>query len=125
MSDSVYTPVEVVDFILHSVEAVLKREFGKSLSDQDVMIVDPFAGTGTFMTRLIQKGFLGDSLKEKFDGGIRSNELRLLPYYLNFINLEQAYKEAAGGDAEGVLADCVKLADTFQEYEIENKEDKE
>ena len=52
----VYTPVEVVDFILHSVNDVLKKEFGRSMSDSNVHILDPFTGTGTFITRLLQSG---------------------------------------------------------------------
>ncbi|MBI0151345.1 hypothetical protein, partial [Bifidobacterium sp. M0353] len=54
----VYTPVEVVDFIIHSVEHVLKTEFGKSMADENVHSLDPFTGTGTFITRLLQSGII-------------------------------------------------------------------
>ena len=54
----VYTPVEVVDFIVHSVNEVLKDEFGKTLGDKNVHILDPFTGTGTFIARLMQSGVI-------------------------------------------------------------------
>jgi predicted helicase len=54
----VYTPVEVVDFIIHSVNDLLKKEFNRSLSDESIHILDPFTGTGTFITRLLQSGLI-------------------------------------------------------------------
>ena len=54
----VYTPVPVVDFILHSTEYVLNKEFGRSISDEKVNVIDPFTGTGTFITRLMQSGII-------------------------------------------------------------------
>ncbi len=54
----VYTPVEVVDFIIHSVNDVLKKEFDRSISDENIHILDPFTGTGTFITRLLQSGLI-------------------------------------------------------------------
>ena len=63
----VYTPVEVVDFIIHSVEDVLKNEFNASLADKGVQIIDPFTGTGTFITRLLQSGIIPtDKLPQKY-----------------------------------------------------------
>lgn len=79
----VYTPVEVVDFIINSVEAVLKEEFGKSLSDKDVHILDPFTGTGTFIVRLLQSGIIKpEDLKRKFTKELHANEIVLLAYYI-------------------------------------------
>jgi len=63
----VYTPVEVVDFIIRSVGYILQREFGRSLSDENVHILDPFTGTGTFITRLLQSGLISrEALERKY-----------------------------------------------------------
>ncbi|MDM3433208.1 hypothetical protein, partial [Citrobacter sp. Cb034] len=78
----VYTPVEVVDFIIHSVNDVLKKEFGQTLADKGVHILDPFTGTGTFITRLLQSGLIpSDKLAYKFKNEIHANEIVLLAYY--------------------------------------------
>lgn len=75
----VYTPVECVDFIIRSVDEVLRQEFGRKLSDADVNIIDPFTGTGTFMTRLIQSGLISRAdLPRKFSGELKANEIVLL-----------------------------------------------
>lgn len=63
----VYTPIEVVDFIIHSTEFALKKHFNKSLSDENIHILDPFTGTGSFITRLIQSGLLGENLAQKYE----------------------------------------------------------
>jgi len=91
----VYTPVEVVDFIIHSVNDVLKQEFGKSLQDRDVHILDPFTGTGTFITRLIQSGLIDrEHLPHKYANEIFANEIVLLAYYIAAVNIENAYHDA-------------------------------
>jgi predicted helicase len=90
----VYTPVEVVDFIIHSVEDVLKKEFGRSMSDENVHILDPFTGTGTFITRLLQSGIIKDyDLKRKYLKEIHANEIVLLAYYIASINIENEYHD--------------------------------
>jgi predicted helicase len=90
----VYTPVEVVDFIIHSVEDVLQKEFGRSMSDENVHILDPFTGTGTFITRLLQSGIIkDDDLKRKYLKEIHANEIVLLAYYIASINIENVYHE--------------------------------
>ncbi|MDR2734343.1 MAG: DEAD/DEAH box helicase family protein [Spirochaetota bacterium] len=90
----VYTPVEVVDFIIHSVEDVLQKEFGRSMSDENVHILDPFTGTGTFITRLLQSGIIRDAdLERKYTQEIHANEIVLLAYYIASINIENAYHE--------------------------------
>jgi predicted helicase len=90
----VYTPVEVVDFIIHSVEDVLKKEFGRSMSDENVHILDPFTGTGTFITRLLQGGIIkDDDLKRKYLKEIHANEIVLLAYYIASINIENVYHD--------------------------------
>ncbi|HDS1124381.1 TPA: DEAD/DEAH box helicase [Stenotrophomonas maltophilia] len=112
----VYTPVEVVDFILHSVNHLLQKEFGQTLGSKGVHILDPFTGTGTFITRLLQSGLIKpEELAHKYKHEIHANELVLLAYYIAAINIEATYHGLAGGDYvpfEGIL-----LTDTFQMYE--------
>lgn len=112
----VYTPVEVVDFILHSVNHLLQQEFGQTLGSKGVHILDPFTGTGTFITRLLQSGLIKpEELAHKYKHEIHANELVLLAYYIAAINIEATYHGLAGGDYvpfEGIL-----LTDTFQMYE--------
>lgn len=110
----VYTPVEVVDFIIHSVNDVLKQEFGKSLQDRDVHILDPFTGTGTFITRLIQSGLIDkEHLPHKYANEIFANEIVLLAYYIAAVNIENAYHDAVG-NVEYLPFEGVCLTDTFQ-----------
>ncbi|WP_299477051.1 type ISP restriction/modification enzyme [uncultured Roseibium sp.] len=118
----VYTPVEVVDFIIHSVNDVLKAQFGQTLGSKGVHILDPFTGTGTFITRLLQSGLIAqDELEHKYKHEIHANEIVLLAYYIAAINVETVYHELAYGSLstnapydpfEGIL-----LTDTFQMYE--------
>lgn len=112
----VYTPVEVVDFILHSVNHLLQQEFGQTLGSKGVHILDPFAGTGTFVTRLLQSGLIKpEELAHKYRHEIHANELVLLAYYIAAINIEATYHSLTGGEYvpfEGIL-----LTDTFQMYE--------
>ena len=112
----VYTPVEVVDFIIHSVNHILKTEFGETLGSRNVHYLDPFTGTGTFVTRLMQSGLLSvDELKHKYKHEIHANELVLLAYYIAAINIESTYHEIVGGDYVPFEGIC--LTDTFQMYE--------
>jgi predicted helicase len=112
----VYTPVEVVDFIIHSVNDVLQSEFGQSLGSKGVHIIDPFTGTGTFITRLLQSGLISkDELAYKFKNEIHANEIVLLAYYIAAINIEQVYHNIVGGDY--VPFDGICLTDTFALYE--------
>jgi len=116
----VYTPVEVVDFLVRSVEVVLKKEFGRSIADNNVHILDPFTGTGTFITRLLQSGIIPkNKLLKKFRGEIHANEIVLLAYYIACINIENAFAELAGTTAyEPFQGAC--LTDTFQLGEPDN-----
>ncbi|MFX8083304.1 type ISP restriction/modification enzyme [Acinetobacter baumannii] len=112
----VYTPVEVVDFILHSVNDVLKQEFGKSIADKGVHILDPFTGTGTFITRLLQSGLIPASeLTYKYKNEIHANELVLLAYYIAAINIEAVYHSQIIDEYTPFKGIC--LTDTFQMYE--------
>ncbi|WP_370869697.1 type ISP restriction/modification enzyme [Nitrosomonas sp.] len=88
----VYTPVEVVDFIIHSVNHILQSEFGQTLGSKGVHILDPFAGTGTFITRLLQSGLITqEELPHKYRHEIHANEIVLLAYYIAAINIEAVY----------------------------------
>ena len=116
----VYTPTEVVDFILHSVEGLLEREFRKSLSDKGVHILDPFTGTGTFLTRLLHSGLIRDEdLEYKYKHELHVNELILLAYYIATVNIELSYRDrikglSADGEVEDVEFPGSVLTDTFQ-----------
>lgn len=113
----VYTPVEVVDFILRSVDAVLKKNFGRGLSDKNVHVLDPFAGTGTFIVRLIQSGLIKPrDLKRKYLHELHANEIVLLAYYFAAVNTEDVYTAAA--DAKDYVPfNGVCFTDTFQAAE--------
>jgi predicted helicase len=88
----VYTPVEVVDFIIKSADFALKQEFGVGLTDEGVHILDPFTGTGTFMVRLLQSGLIKpEDLQRKFTSELHANEIVLLAYYIAAINIEESY----------------------------------
>lgn len=129
----VYTPVEVVDFIIHSIEDVLKAEFGKSMADEHVHIIDPFTGTGTFVTRLLQSGLIPkDRLPHKYKHELHANELVLLAYYIAAINIEATYHGIMNDNVTGLEASDqifeipyepftgICLTDTFQMYESED-----
>ena len=112
----VYTPVEVVDFIIHSVNEVLQSEFGQSLGSNGVHIIDPFTGTGTFITRLLQSGLIKPhELEQKYKNEIHANEIVLLAYYIAAINIEAVYHSLSGGEYAPFEGIC--LTDTFQLYE--------
>jgi len=112
----VYTPVEVVDFILHSVNHLLQQEFGQTLGSKGVHIIDPFTGTGTFITRLIQSGLIKpEELPHKYRHEIHANELVLLAYYIAAINIEAAFHGEVIDEYTPFEGIC--LTDTFQMYE--------
>ena len=91
----VYTPLEVVDFINHSVNDILKQEFGQTFADAGVHVLDPFTGTGTFITRLMQSEDLipRDALPYKYFNELHAFELMPLAYYVASINMEAVYQE--------------------------------
>lgn len=111
----VYTPVEIVDFIIRSVEEVLNEQFGQSISDEGVHVIDPFTGTGTFITRLLQSGLIRpQDMARKFREEIHANEIVLLAYYIAAINIEAVFHDQTG-TYEPFPGIC--LTDTFQLYE--------
>lgn len=119
----VYTPVEVVDFIVHSVDDVLRKEFGRGLTDEDVQILDPFTGTGTFVTRLLQSGLIEQKdLVRKYQKEIHANEIVLLAYYIASVNIENAFHSLMPEGTEYQAFPGICLTDTFQMYEHDERE---
>lgn len=110
----VYTPVEIVDYMIHAVERVLKASLGASLGDKGVHILDPFTGTGTFITRLLGSGLISAENREhKFRYELHANEIVLLAYYIAAVNIEETFH----GDGETdtyIPFDGLVLTDTFQ-----------
>ena len=106
----VYTPQPIVDFMVKSVEHILETEFGRSLSDTGVHIIDPFVGTGNFIVRLMQD-IQGTALETKYRHELHCNEVMLLPYYIASLNIEQEFFQRTGTylPFEGIA-----LADTFE-----------
>lgn len=109
----VYTPVEVVDFIIRSADYALRLEFGVDLSESGVHVLDPFTGTGTFLVRLLQSGLIKpENLLYKYQHELHANEIVLLAYYIAAINIEATYHGLAGGAYQPF--DSIVLTDTFQ-----------
>lgn len=118
----VYTPIEVVDFIIHSVNYALKKHFGKELKDKKVNILDGFTGTGTFIVRLIQSGLLAGNLTHKYKNELHANEITLLAYYIANLNIAAAYHQALGtSDKDSYLMPPkLLLTDTFEMEETKD-----
>lgn len=128
----VYTPVEIVDFILRAADEVAKKHFGKGLSDDGVHILDPFTGTGTFMVRLLQSGLIKpENLARKYAGELHATEIMLLAYYVAAVNIETTFHALEAERAVRDEADApeyepfggIALADTFQVYEEDDELD--
>lgn len=122
----VYTPVEIVDFILRTANDVSLQHFGKGLSDEGVCILDPFAGTSTFMVRLLQSGLIKpEDLARKYASELFATEIMLLAYYVSAVNIETTYNALRAEQAQRngdpapnyVPFDGIALADTFQIHE--------
>jgi len=110
----VYTPVECVDFIIHSVEDILQQEFHTSLTNENVHILDPFVGTGTFITRLLQSGLIKkEDMLRKYKNEIHCNEIVLLAYYIADVNIEAVYHDIMHPE-KYEMYDGICLTDTFQ-----------
>ena len=111
----VYTPVEVVDFILRAAEQAMNRHLGRSLSDEGVHIIDPFVGTGTFPVRLLQSGLIKpEDLARKYATELHANEIVLLAYYIAAVNIEAAYAGPAADTGKYQPFEGIVLVDTFQ-----------
>lgn len=110
----VYTPVEVVDYIIRSVAYIIQKEFGRTLSDENVHILDPFTGTGTFITRLLQSGVIDrEALARKYRKEIHANEIVLMAYYIASINIESVYHSLLP-EEDYKTFEGICLTDTFQ-----------
>jgi predicted helicase len=119
----VYTPIEVVDYILNSVQSVLQTEFDSDLSDEGVHVLDPFTGTGTFITRLIQSGLITpDAIERKYQKELHANEIVLLAYYIAAINVEATFHGVHGDNYKPF--DGIVLTDSFQMFEDGDPDDK-
>ena len=109
----VYTPIEVVDFIVRSVSAVLRSAFGSSLGAQGVQVLDPFTGTGTFIVRLLQTGLIdADELPRTFATSCTQTRSCSLAYYIAAINIEAAFHGTTGATYQPFPG--IVLTDTFQ-----------
>lgn len=123
----VFTPVEVVDFIIKSVDVVLRKHFGKTLASENVHILDPFTGTGTFITRtlhylksLMDSGEITfDDILRKYTKELHANEIVLLSYYIAAINIEAVFDEINGDEPYAPFEGMV-LTDTFESTETED-----
>ena len=113
----VYTPTTVVDYIVRSVEDVLRQEFDVSVSDEGVHVIDPFTGTGSFITRLLQSGLIKDAdLQRKYETELHANDIMLLAYYIAAINIEATYHDMSSAEEYRPFQGIV-LTDTFQSAE--------
>ncbi|OLR89612.1 DEAD/DEAH box helicase [Actinokineospora bangkokensis] len=123
----VYTPIEIVDFILRSVEHLLDTEFGASLNDAGVHVLDPFAGTGTFIVRLLQSGIISPgNLLHKYTQELHANEINLLAYYVAAVNIEATFHGLKQeGTSEYLPFEGIVLTDTFQMHENDDTLDAE
>ena len=124
----VYTPVQIVDFILRSVDWLARTHLGRRISDEGVHVLDPFTGTGTFIVRLLQSGLISKAdLARKYAGELHANEILLLAYYIAAANIEVTYRDLIRSDAPLASGDVsdpaqagytpfdgIVLADTFQ-----------
>lgn len=118
----VYTPVECVDFIIHSVNDILKSEFDTSLTAQNVHILDPFVGTGTFITRLLQSGLIRpEDMERKYLNEIHCNEIVLLAYYIADVNIESVFHDITHRKTY-LPYSGICLTDTFQLAEKKHNE---
>jgi predicted helicase len=118
----VYTPIECVDFMIKSIDDILRKEFNSCISDRGVHLLDPFTGTGTFIVRLLQSGLIKkEDLEYKYLNEIHCNEIMLLAYYVADINIEAAYHELSKEDSY-LPYDGICLTDTFQLNESKNSD---
>ncbi len=116
----VYTPIEVVDFILRATNGILKKHFNTDFNDKSITIFDPFTGTGSFIARLLSKenALISDeALKEKFQNNLFAFDIVLLSYYIALINITQA---AQNRDSSLKNFKNIALTDSLDIYEEKN-----
>ena len=123
----VYTPVEIVDFILHSADWALRESFGQGLTDKGVHILDGFTGTGTFLVRLLQSGLITPhDLARKYAHEMHANEILLLAYYIAAVNIETTYQDLRTDHLDAADYEPFPgliLTDTFQSWEDDDRPD--
>ena len=109
-----YTPIELVDFVWHSINDILQAEFGRNLSDKGVHVLDPFTGTGTFLARLLQSDLIQpDDLERKYREELHANEIVLLAYYIAAVNIEEVFRGQRGESSDYEPFTGIVLTDTF------------
>ncbi|GAA8112202.1 hypothetical protein HpBT106_10490 [Helicobacter pylori] len=116
----VYTPIEVVDFILRATNGILKKHFNTDFNDKNITIFDPFTGTGSFIARLLSKEndlISDEALKEKFLNHCFAFDIVLLAYYIALINITQA---AQNRDSSLKNFKNIALTDSLDFYEEKN-----
>jgi predicted helicase len=123
----VYTPIELVDFMINSAEFILNSEFNSNISQKNVHILDPFTGTGTFLVRMIQSELIKpENLIQKYNSELHGNEIVLLAYYIALINIEQAFLDRI--DSKNyvpfnglVLTDTFQMSEDYHDLKKDNK----
>ncbi len=114
----VYTPQAIVNFMINSVEEMLRQEFNRTLSSPGVHILDPFVGTGNFIMRVLRE-INSLQLEHKYKHELHCNEVMLLPYYIACLNIEQAFYEQTD---KYLPFDGICLVDTFELVEEKQRE---
>jgi predicted helicase len=124
----VYTPVEVIDFIIQSVEQLLHEHFDMGFNTRSVKVLDPFTGTGTFLTRLLESGLITTNLSKKYKHDLFANELILLAYYIATVNIETTYSKLTGKKYvpfEGIsYTDTLRLNAQYRKESRHRQEDR-
>lgn len=110
----VFTPLEAVDFIIHSIEHILKTQFKTSFNERGVKVLEPFAGTGIFLTRLLDSGLISDNIYLKYRNDLFANEIMLLAYYISVVNIETTYSSLRRGQRY-VPFNGMNYTDTLQQ----------
>ena len=113
----VYTPVEAVDYVVRSVEDILISEFGTTISSKEVHVLDPFTGTGTFLTRLLSSGLIKpEDILRKYSNELHANDITLLAYYIATVNVEMTF-HAVAEQADYTPFKGIVFADSFEARE--------
>ena len=120
----VYTPIEVVDFVIAAADNALQKHFnGLSITDKGVNVLDPFLGTGTFLVRLLQNGTIKEAdMTRKFASELHGNEILLLAYYIAAVNIESTYFDVLNSSSGYEGFNGIVLTDTFQMHETDQGE---
>ena len=120
----VYTPVEIVDFIIHSIQHVLETEFGTDFTGESVKVLDPFAGTGIFLARLMESGHIPDDYLTAKYHNMDFGEIKLLAYYTACANLETTHAKRTGHTIpykRGCLVDTFTIRPDWRSLKAEGK----